>query len=245
MHRSGKTRVGSLRSATSTPRPVILNVLSCDFYPPGIALRLSHKSFRFGIRSILLLVTLLAILFAHVSWHRNLATLERAFELSAHAHADSPNAKNDTRFDAADSPCLFPGFLCRVLGGTKHHILALDLRAFDLGKHEIEQLSELSYLQLIYFPSDISPYEKELNEIDHLRTLYFDQTNASDQTVRAINRNQALKTLVLTKTNVSDESIPTLAEFSNLEHLVIRETRMSDSGVARLKSLLPRCQVDF
>ena len=186
-----------------------------------------------------------AIVFAHWSWHARLSEREVRFIRESrvqHGYADSPNARQDYRFDASDSSCPCPDVLCRLLGGSSHHIISLRLWS-GLAEDHIEQLSGLSHLRLLYLPDDVHRYEAELEEMDQLHTVYMDHTNATDATVAALRNNKSLRRLIMAGTNVSDESLAVLGQFQELETLVVRDTRISVEGLRELETLLPSCDI--
>lgn len=214
---------------------------------------MSQFRFRFRLRTLLFFTALVAILFAHVSWHRLLSQRETVFlkncrpfrgtgQIYQVGYADAQSAPKDRRWDISCGACGLPRILCRITGGDQHHIVLLGLWN-QVASDSIEGLSNLRQLRGLIIEDTVQPYEQELLELTDLHYLCLHATDATDYTVSCLRGMDDLRILRLGHTDVSDQSVDVLSQLTQLRQLSIHRTQISDQGLRRLTRALPDCEI--
>ncbi|MDA1161567.1 MAG: hypothetical protein O3B13_00550 [Planctomycetota bacterium] len=133
--------------------------------------------------------------------------------------------------------------LARIEGIVSLRLLRLNWTPItDDGLRHIERLPELAmlYLSGTRVTDEVVPHIKGLKS---LRALQLSHTGISDMGLAALQGFADLTHLGLDGTGVSDEIIPVLASFRSLQYLNLADAKLTTDGKARLRELLPQCQV--
>ena len=84
-----------------------------------------------------------------------------------------------------------------------------------------------------------------LAQLPTLRFVELSGNQISDSNLQVLRELPRLEALFLDSTMVSDRSIDVLSELSTLRFLDVRRSRMTAEGVARLRTALPLCKVQW
>ena len=76
-----------------------------------------------------------------------------------------------------------------------------------------------------------------------VKSLWLPVTQTDDDGLKNIAHLTDLETLILSQTKITDKGLKHLENLSNLRKLRVEKTRVTSAGVARLKSVLPECQI--
>ncbi len=83
-----------------------------------------------------------------------------------------------------------------------------------------------------------------LSKAINLRELDLSLTPMDDTVLTAVSGANDLQVLWMTGTKVSDRSIDTIASFGKLESVDVQRTQVTDQGIARLKKLRPKLNIN-
>ena len=215
-----------------------------------------RRWFRFSLRTLLILVTVLSVPLGWVAWERQQIHRERAAiawveETGGNVSFLSSRFRNGTNEKSWWEKSTDKWFGERVrlvsLSNTPvsdlSHLANLKyLEKLLLQRTPVSNLSplgELKHLELLWLHntqvSDLSP----LAELTNLKDLPLINTQVSDLSPLAELKN--LKELYLSNTQVSDLS--PLAELKNLEILTLGNTQVSEEQVQELRQALPNCEI--
>jgi hypothetical protein len=189
-----------------------------------------RRWFRFSLRTLLILVTLLSVPLEWVAWKRGQerAAISWVEKMGGYVVYEY-RYKLDNRNWWEESTDKW--FRERVRGVCLRNTPVSDL----------SPLAELKHLEGLNLYSagvkDLSP----LAELTKLEILTLSYTQVSDLSPLAELKN--LEQLFLINTQVSDLS--PLVELKNLYHLRLDNTQVSDEQVQELRQALPNCSIDY
>jgi Leucine-rich repeat (LRR) protein len=107
---------------------------------------------------------------------------------------------------------------------------------------EIAKLSNLRWLLLDANPVTDKGVES-LTALQKLEHLGLEHTMVTDEGVRSIETLPRLQTLNLSRTDITNECVEILGQCKQLNELDVSQTHLDDEDVARLRKLLPNCEV--
>jgi hypothetical protein len=107
---------------------------------------------------------------------------------------------------------------------------------------EIAKLSNLRWLLLDANPVTDKGLES-LTALQKLEHLGLEHTLVTDEGVRSIATLPRLQTLNLSRTDITSECVEILGQCKQLKELDVSQTHLEDKDVARLRKLLPNCEV--
>lgn len=107
---------------------------------------------------------------------------------------------------------------------------------------EIAKLSNLRWLLLDANPVTDKGVES-LAALQKLEHLGLEHTMVTDEGVRSIATLPRLQTLNLSRTDITKECVEILGQCKQLKELDVSQTHLEDEDVARLRELLPNCEV--
>jgi len=206
-----------------------------------------RRWFRFRLRTLLIVVTVLSVPLGWVGWmlgevRRERATKTWVEEKGGRVHILSGTTGDERSWWKKNTDKWFRERVWAVrLSNTQVSDLSplaelKNLERLQFSNTQVSDLSPLAelknleWLSLSSQVSDLSP----LAELKSLKRLYFSNTQVSDLSPLAELKN--LERLYFSNTQVSDLS--PLAELKNLEWLDLRDTQVNDlSPLADLKSL--------
>jgi len=112
----------------------------------------------------------------------------------------------------------------------------------DAGLAHLRALPQLARLQLIKAGVTDDGLE-HLAHLENLRVLFLDQNNIRGHGLPHLAKLRKLKALRLEKTKLVNATLEHFETLTQLRHLYISGTRTTAAGVAKLKKMLPRCQI--
>jgi hypothetical protein len=86
---------------------------------------------------------------------------------------------------------------------------------------------------------------QKLKGLTKLQTLDLGGTSITDQSIKQLAQMKDLQSLSLPYMNLTDASVKSLATLSKLKFLQLSESGISAAGLAKLKSALPGCQIEW
>ena len=184
------------------------------------------RRFQFSLRSLLLLVVVVAI---PCSWlatemkaaREQHAIVETIWKFHGHVYYDY----EDHDPFALPSKPPGPAWLCELLGE-------------DL-------FASVTWLAFYEYGSEFSDAELEkLKGLPHLQGVDLFATNISDSGLEHLTRLPQLKELDLSYTKVSDTGLEHLKGLTELQGLYLTVTKVSDSGVEKLQKSLPNTSIE-
>lgn len=206
-----------------------------------------RRFFQFGIRLILGIVTLLALVLAPHTYCRSMANhqVAAAAEIKQLGGFTQYSFAQDENWNSGEKT--YPEWLERKLGTD--YLYAIDtvvMNANPNAVRAIEIASTLPSLRLVKLPGckiaddSIRPLAK----LKRLEWLELFATPVTDDCMQTVSRIRSLKTLDLRRTNVTDESIDKIVALPHLSNLFIGKSSISEEGVAQLRERMPKCNVD-
>ena len=207
--------------------------------------------FQFSIRSLLLLMVVVAI---PCSW---LAAARQQAEKQREAVQRIWKAGGVAAYDYQVNPSGYltlaappgPAWLRRLLGDN---LFALSLDAVQVdfgisraGDAELEHLNELPQLRcLILCCTNVGDAGlQNVERLARLQRLCLGGTRVSDAGLQHLGGLTQLQELDLGSTGVSDASLQHLKGLTQLKSLNLSNTRVTDAGVKRLQQALPNCKI--
>ncbi|MFO1002753.1 MAG: hypothetical protein U0936_20685 [Planctomycetaceae bacterium] len=108
---------------------------------------------------------------------------------------------------------------------------------------ELQQLPNLSYLNLFYFQCT----QLQVESISKLKpgVLILLDAGIDDELVKPLARMSSLHGLQLNNSPLTDRGLSELKELENLMHLDVRGTKVTTAGVKDLQNALPTCEVQW
>ena len=202
---------------------------------------------QFSIRSILAILTVLALVlslhsYRQTSANRQIAAISEirrlgGFTYYCYVQDENWNPGKKT----------YPDWLENKVG--QDYLYAID--AFVINSRPnadpaIEIAATLPALRLVKLPgckiTDNSI--KPLAKLKRLEWLELFATPVTDDCMDTISRIRSLKTLDLRRTNVTDNSIDDIVNLPHLRNLYIGKSAISEEGVGRIRKRMPKCNVD-
>jgi len=181
----------------------------------------NQRELRFSIRSLLVVVTLIAICLAWSVYpvlrqRRAASFVERLGGYVVYDYQFS----NDGRFQRTPNT-IVPAWMRKLLGDdwfSRIRVVFDDTHATDDDLERIMHLADLRELQL-------------------------DKTNVTDAGMRHLKDSRQLICVAITNTPVTDAGFRELKQLPNLRELWIDGTTITDEGIDELKRALPTCEV--
>jgi hypothetical protein len=189
-----------------------------------------RRWFRFSLRTLLIVVTILSVPLGWVGWKRKQVRQERVTitwveKMGGDAYFSPLNYGKRSWWEESTDKWF----------GERVWSVCLD----NTQVSDLSPLAELKNLELLELEntqvSDLSP----LAELKNLELLELDNTQVSDLSPLAELKN--LELLWLHNTQVSDVS--PLAELKSLKKLYLDNTQVSDEQVQELRQALPNCEI--
>jgi hypothetical protein len=215
-----------------------------------------RRWFRFRLRTLLVMVTLLTVPLGWVGWELDQRRQEKEVvawveEMGGEAHPHRKGFDNRTSWEKTkdkwfgESEQVWDFVLANSQVSDLSPLAELkNLRSLDLNLTQVSDLSPLAELkkleELVLYAtqvSDLSP----LAELKSLIVLELSNTQVSDLSPLAELKN--LAGLGLDGTLVSDLS--PLAELKNLEVLLLNDCSVNEEQVQELRLALPNCTIVF
>ena len=192
--------------------------------------------FQFRLRSLLIALTLLAIVPGGYIVHergeaqRVKAAVEKMKEELQHVEVYArPNWLHSL---------LVPGAPGDVVGFAIHHPRALD-------DSQLAPLAELH--TLIWLDVDGVPVTDDalvhLSRLKHLERLRLDETQITDAGLAHLTGLPKLHTLNLMHTKITDVGLIHLQQLSHLEELYLQKTQVTPAGTSQLQQALPELDI--
>ena len=195
--------------------------------------------FQYGIRSLLLLVVVVAVPFSWLATEREAAGKQReAVDAIVKAGGwvvyDNEFDLSGNRIPEVTPPG--PRWLCRLLGDD------LFGNVWSVGFIHIIHLAGSFTIQP--FTPEISDAGlKRIEELPHVRWLRLDYTKISNAGLEHVKGLTTLQSLNLNGTKISDGGLQHLKGLTHLQVLDLRGTEVTDSGVQNLRQSLPSCVI--
>jgi hypothetical protein len=193
-----------------------------------------RRWFQFKLRTLLLLVSLLAI---WLGWQTHQARQQRLAVADVEAIGGVVSYSyeaDDHGYPVADSKSSIPSWLVNLVGKDFFYsVIGVDFPAPE-DSHSSHPI--------------IRVYDKDailLSRLPRLRRLRLDCTQIGDEGLRYISRLSQLRSLDLTCTHVTDDGISCLEEMDELQWVSLAWTNVSRSGFERLSRKRPDCQIDW
>ena len=191
-----------------------------------------RRWFRFRLRSLLIMFTLLSVPLGWAGWEMDQRRREKAVvawveEMGGEVYFNS--ASKDERSWWEKTKDNWFGERVRFVNFSNTQL------------RDVSPLAELKSLKILYLGgfsfSDLSP----LVEFKNLESLILFSTKVSD--LSPLEELKKLEVLYLVDTPVSDLS--PLAELKKLEELLLQGTHVSEEQVEELRLALPNCDISF
>ena len=214
-----------------------------------IASLLFRSRFQFGIRSLLVLVVVVAIPFSWLAVEMKAAKMQ--WEVVGEIEKGGCGiVQYDYEFDASDE--YMPGgeppgpsWLRNLLGDDfLSHVRHVGRGpGSDATWAHFKELPQLSELNLNY--TNVTDAELEhLRGLPHLQRLYLDGTRVTDAGLKHLNGLTQLRELNLGSTQITDVGLEYLKGLIQLEQLDLRVTHVTNEGVKKLQQALPKCKIE-
>lgn len=206
--------------------------------------RRRRRGFRFGVRILLFVVTIVAVILA---WTMKCLHARKAAVANIHRVHGSMGVAiagpEWLRTLIADDECFFEpqrvslGPIANgnhplddeILASVAESLLAFDdLRVLEVRRSTITDKS--------------APLLAKLDSVTHLRLSY---THISDESVPHLAQLPTILSLLLANTRLTDACVDELSAMTTLTELDIRGTQISQDGVSRLKNSLPACKISY
>ena len=241
---------------TAVATVVVATLVILDWFAISLTF---HGRFQFGVRSLFVLVVVIAI---PCSWfsaameeakqqRKTVAAIE---ELGAETW-EKPSGPEWLRDLLGDDflknvdAVIFHGSEVTDAGlehlKTLRQLKNLNLgttRTTDAGLEHIKALRQLQVLNLNFTRVSDAGLES-LKRLTELQELRLDDTKVTDAGLRHLEGLSQLTVLWLDGTQVTDAGLEHLRKLSQLEDLGLRGTKVTREGVQALQQLLPQCEI--
>ena len=188
--------------------------------------------FQFRLRTLLVFVTLCAILCSWLAVKKQQAKRER----------EAAAAIEKLGADVSWSKSSGPAWLWRLLGDDLFvHVESLDLNPPGVG--HAHKPSRSTFLERFDIITDATL--ENLEKMRDLEILQLCRTNMTDSALEHLKGLNRLQELELFGTNVTDAGLEHLKGLTRLERLNVEETKVTDEGVKKLQQALPNCSVEW
>jgi Leucine-rich repeat (LRR) protein len=222
-----------------------------------------RRWFRYSLTTLLGLVTVLCLVLG--LWVQRAERQRRAV-----AAVQSLGGVVHYGDESGDDSVHVPKWLLTLLGDDYFRsVTRLRLANPQVGDHELEQLKDLTALQVLRLEftrvSDVGlahlqgltelrglnldhtqvsgPVLHHLKGMTKLQGLYIESTPLGDTALGHLNGLTALEELGLEDTQVTDAGLIHLKTLTNLRMLHLYNTQVSDAGCERLQIVLPNCRI--
>ncbi len=153
----------------------------------------------------------------------------------------APNAESISKLRNAK-------LLVQPLASDQPNLLELNaVNASDLNDEKMKDCLPLSE-QIVWLKlNDTKISDKSLEVIGQLKNLQklnLENTSVTDNALKNISKNAHLEYLNLVGTAITDESLNAISACKNLTQLYIWKTKTTAEGIAKLKTSLPKLQID-
>jgi hypothetical protein len=200
----------------------------------GIAL-LSRRRFQFGIRTLLTLMVVVAVVGGWFSWRREKAREQRE------AGAAILKLGGWGSYD-----CALPPWPRNVVGydflASVNTISLRDTQTADAGLEHLRGFTQLSELDLACTQVTDAGLE-HLKGMTQLKELNLDCTQVTDAGLEHLKGMTQLSELDLARTQVTDAGLEHLTRMTQLWRLDLSGTRVTNEGSRKLQKALPNCSI--
>lgn len=199
------------------------------------------RRLRFSLRSLIVGVTALCVLFGAHSFRVNSAntqrkTVENLRQRGVYVEYD---------FDIIERP--YPGWLFDFLG--RDYLYGVDavlIAERDNVDSLIATASTLQSLKRIRIEICTLQHDSlrpltGASEVEHLSLFH---CNAGDHHLELLQGMPKLRVLDLRGTEITDKSVDVIIGLKNLKFLLLKDTEMSDAEIKRISEALPNCDVN-
>jgi Leucine-rich repeat (LRR) protein len=206
---------------------------------------LSRWRFQYGIRSLLVLVVVVAIPCSWLSAERErvrkqrqaVEEIRKAGGMVAHSNIYQLDPSGNRILGA---PPPGPAWLCELLGydlfGNVTLVQLSNSQVSDATLKHLKALTQLQELDLIGTKISDAGLEN-LKGLTQLQELHLNGTNVTDAGLENLEGLTRLQLLDLSGTNVGDAGLKHLKGLTRLRQLILIGTRLSDAGLEHLKGL--------
>ncbi len=199
----------------------------------GMAAISKRRWFQFSLRSLLALMTFLAVVPG--GW-----LIYQKEQAGRHEEA----AKK-LRMVGAEVYAKPKWLWTRLEPGSPGIIVGVGLRYRNLTDADLQPLSSLR--ELVWLDLNDTPVGDDglvhLSGLTGLKRLRLDETLITDAGLAHLAGLTELRQLNLYKSQITDSGLAHLAVLTNLEELNLQRTHVTAEGVAKLQKALPKCQI--
>ena len=213
---------------------------------------------QFSLRTLLVVVALLCVLFAWMGAKFNrvrqqrqaIAELkERGFVvlLDYEEHLISPSGLVEPPGPKFLRNWLGDDFFDEVISASSDVSLDSDGSARELTDDDLKLLGRFPQLTYLSLAGDIRITDKQLAllaELSQLQYLSLDGCPVTDSGMAHIARLRQLSFLDLSGTSITDAGLAQLGGLANLHELRIARTGVTELGIQRLRALLPKSDIN-
>jgi len=192
--------------------------------------------FQFRLRSLLIALTLLAIVPGGYIVHQR-GEAQRVKGAVAKMEAELQHVEVYARPNWLHS-LLVPGAVGDVVGFGIHHPRAIA----DSQLAPLAELHSLVWLDVVGVPLTDDALI-HISRLKHLERLRIDETPITDAGLIHLTRLPKLHTLNLSSTKITDAGLAHLAKLPNLKELYIQKTQVTPAGTAKLQQALPGADI--
>lgn len=209
-----------------------------------------RRLFRFRLLTLLILITVIAVLFGW--WSHGARQQRDAVAAIENFNASFPFGTIDVRYDFENEgryrPKYWPELVVDWVGVDYFsNVVAIRTNNTSIYDDHLEHLEGLPALKT--FDLRHSPIaDRGLKHLAGLKTvtwLNLNNTLIKGKGLKHLERFQALEWLFLSNTQVTDEGLEHLGGLKALRWLDLNETQVTDEGVARLQEKLPNCKIHY
>lgn len=195
---------------------------------------------RYSLRALFVVMTLCCVFLG--VWSVYVAPFRR--QASAMAALEKLPVELDV--SAAEGPAWQRWLVTTMLGEDAYVFVAkVELRGPNINDEVAKKLAGLDWLESLALEGTqvTDAGLAVLRLLPHLEDLSLTYSQATDEGLAQLKHLPQLENLKLTGTSISDKGVPALAELPALRTLYIRWTRITDEGAAKIRKLLPQCEV--
>lgn len=213
-----------------------------DAPTPEKPARRKRRWFQFGLRTLLVLTTIVAVLFA--GWSHK-ARQQR--EAVASLRVAGGGVIYDYRAHGLEQPPNLPAWLLKALGvdyfASAQGVYLGDSEITADGLKDLKFLTSLQYLDLQRTQITDAGLQY-LAKLSTLEGIHLGGTQVTDAGLGHLKSLTALQSLDLGYTRVTDAGLEHLKEMTTLRRIYLWETKVTDAGVERLQGALPNCTIE-
>jgi hypothetical protein len=208
--------------------------------------------FQFSIRSLLVLVVVVAVPFSWLAVKMRQASRQReavqeVVKLGGWVWYDWEGDVSGEPLQDPNAPC--SKWLRELLGDNffgSVYGLGTGKGSDAVGDDAMVRLRELPEVKLLYFPGYSSGDAglDNLSGLTRLQELTLDDGNITDAGLKRIGALSQLQKLSLFSTPITDAGLEHLRGLTQLKKLSLDRTDVTDEGVQNLQQALPYCEID-